>query len=137
MRKALEQQAERLGIADSVVFLGTRPHEEIALWMNAAECLCLPSRSEGMPNVVLEALASDLPVVTTDAGACPEMLKEEPDSIVVPLSDETSLPARLAEALKDVLEQGRVQKIEKQESVRTWNDVASEILKRITEDPHE
>lgn len=77
MRKELEIQAGKLGIADSVIFLGSRPHEEIALWMNAADCLCVPSRSEGMPNVVLEALASGLPIVATDVGAVREMLEGE------------------------------------------------------------
>ena len=73
MRAQLEQLAHDLGIADRVQFLGRRPREEVALWMNRADVLCLSSRSEGMPNVVLEARASGLPVVTTPAGAIPEL----------------------------------------------------------------
>jgi len=37
------------------------------------DCLCVPSRSEGMPNVVVESLAQDCPVVATDVGACREL----------------------------------------------------------------
>ncbi len=74
MRRELEKQADELGIRESVHFPGNRPHEEVALWMNAADCLCLPSRSEGMPNVVLEAVASGLPVVATEVGAVREVL---------------------------------------------------------------
>ena len=78
LRPSLERLASELGVADRVHFLGSRPHAEIALWMNIADVLCLTSRSEGMPNVVMEALASGLPVVATDVGACPELLADEP-----------------------------------------------------------
>ena len=68
MRRQLERLAKSLGISDSVIFFGSRPLEEVALWMNVADCLCLPSRSEGMPNVVVEALTSGLPVMATRVG---------------------------------------------------------------------
>jgi len=84
MRGQLERRARHLGISDSVIFLGSRPHEEVALWMNVADCLCVPSRSEGMPNVVVESLASGLPVVATDVGACRELLADESACIIVP-----------------------------------------------------
>jgi glycosyltransferase involved in cell wall biosynthesis len=101
LRGALERQARRLGIADSVIFLGSRPQEEVALWMNAADCLCLTSRSEGMPNVVSEALAAGLPVAATDAGACGELLAGEPAARVVGIG--ADLPARMARALSEIL----------------------------------
>ena len=63
LRGRLERTCRARGYGSSVVFVGGRPHDEVPLWMNAADCLCLPSRSEGMPNVVLEALASGLPAV--------------------------------------------------------------------------
>ena len=75
MRNRLMRQARQLGIAEHVCFLGSRSHDEVALWMNAADCLCLPSRSEGMPNVVVEALASGLPVAATDVGNVRELLE--------------------------------------------------------------
>jgi glycosyltransferase involved in cell wall biosynthesis len=92
-RSRLERQARRLGIADTVTFLGARPHAEVALWMNAADVLCLPSRNEGMPNVVLEALASGLPVAATDVGACREMLQGEPAGAIVAPDDAAGLAA--------------------------------------------
>lgn len=80
MRAGLEQEARRLGLRDRVVFLGSRPHAEVPYWMNLADVLCLASRSEGMPNVVIEALVSGLPVVVTSVGACREMVEGEPDA---------------------------------------------------------
>jgi glycosyltransferase involved in cell wall biosynthesis len=113
MRKQLEKQAQDLGISDSVTFLGSRPHNEVALWMNAADCLCLPSRSEGMPNVVIEALASGLPVVAADVGGVRELLENERECRLIavkPTSDgscpsgSSCLVPELAKALKEVLE---------------------------------
>ena len=67
--------------------------------MNAADCLCLSSRSEGMPNVVLEALASGTPVVATDVGACRDLLGAEPAARLVPPES----PAALAQGLEALL----------------------------------
>jgi len=99
MRNRLRALCRRLGVERSVVLLGSRPHAEIPLWMNAADCLCLPSRSEGLPNVVLEALASGLPVAAADAGGVREVLGDEPDARVV----EREAPAALALALCELL----------------------------------
>jgi len=68
LRMTLEKSASNLGIDKSVVFCGSLPHNDIALLMNRADCLLLTSRSEGMPNVVVEALASGIPVVATNVG---------------------------------------------------------------------
>ncbi len=99
MRGKMEAMAVKLGISDRVHFLGNRPHKEVALWMNRADVLCLTSRSEGMPNVVAEALVSGLPVVATNVGACPEMLAGEPAARVCRSEDVRGI----AEALKAVL----------------------------------
>jgi glycosyltransferase involved in cell wall biosynthesis len=98
-RRALERKAQADGVRGTVIFLGSRAHDEVALWMNAADCLCLPSRSEGLPNVVIEALASGLPVVASDVGACGELLAGEECARVVAPGD----PAALAGALEGIL----------------------------------
>jgi len=102
MRGLLAKRARRLGIEDSVAFLGARPHAEIARLMKQADCLCLPSRSEGMPNVVLESLACGTPVVATDVGEIPFLIKGEINGQIVPHGAQ-DLPQRLAAALHAVL----------------------------------
>jgi len=99
LRRRLEEDARSAGLAGRVTFLGSRPHDEVALWMNLADGLCMASRSEGMPNVLLEALASGLPVVATDAGACAEMLRGEPAARVVA----AAAPGELAAAVRERL----------------------------------
>jgi|GEM_PF-334149 len=99
MQSWLEGLAQELGIAGQVHFLGARPHDEVALWMNRANVLCLTSRSEGMPNVVVEALVSGLPVMATDVGACRELLSNEPQSRLCVPGDVDGI----ARALEDLL----------------------------------
>jgi glycosyltransferase involved in cell wall biosynthesis len=81
--KKLQRLAEKLGIADHVQFLGQLPQDQVALWMNAADCLVLPSKSEGTPNVVLEALACGTPVVATPVGEVPFLVKDGVNGYVV------------------------------------------------------
>jgi glycosyltransferase involved in cell wall biosynthesis len=129
LRKQLERLAGRLGIADRVHFLGNRPHKEVALWMNRADCLCLTSRSEGMPNVVLESLASGLPVVATRVGACPELLDGEPAARLCPSEDVEAISA----ALSDLLASGvnRQELSAKYAASNSWSKQAETILKLV------
>ncbi len=98
MRLGLEEAVAARGLR-AVRFVGRRPHDEIPEWMSTADVLCLPSRAEGCPNVVLEAFSSGLPVVATAVGAVPELVTPE-RGLVVPADD----AGALAQGLKDVLE---------------------------------
>jgi glycosyltransferase involved in cell wall biosynthesis len=72
-RSRLQQQARQAGIADRLHFLGWRA--DIPQILNASDILLLPSRWEGMPNVLLEAMASSLPVVTRAVQGVEEILE--------------------------------------------------------------
>jgi len=65
------------GFESWVSLAGEAAPEVLAHWYNAADALLLTSRREGRPNVVLEALASGLPVLATDAGGTPELLASD------------------------------------------------------------
>jgi glycosyltransferase involved in cell wall biosynthesis len=96
-----------LGLDSRVRFLGRQPHEAIPRWMSAVDVFCLPSRNEGCPNVILEALASGKPVVASRVGGIPELLTEGANGYLVPPED----PAALARALDQAL-------------ARTWDPAA-------------
>jgi len=87
LRRGLEARVRQTGMDGSVSFLGAKPHREIPELMRAARCLCLPSRSEGMPNVVLEALACGTPVVATDVGEVPALLAGGENGMLVSSKD--------------------------------------------------
>jgi glycosyltransferase involved in cell wall biosynthesis len=99
LKKELVAMASRLGITERCVFVGTRPHEEIPLWLGAADCLVLPSLSEGIPNVLREAMICRVPIIATPVGGIPEIIKHRQTGILVPVRDSTAL----AQAIQDVL----------------------------------
>jgi len=76
MRRWLAKRLARDGLGDPVRLIGHIAREEVALWMNAADALVLPSRNEGCPNVVLEALSCGTPVIASRVGAIPDLLDE-------------------------------------------------------------
>jgi glycosyltransferase involved in cell wall biosynthesis len=80
-RSRLQQQAQQAGIADRLHFLGWRA--DIPQILNASDMLLLPSRWEGMPNVLLEAMASSLPVVTRAVHGVEEILKTDGECQIV------------------------------------------------------
>ena len=99
LRKSLENLAVTLGVRDKIVFLGFR--SDVTALMSSADCLVLPSRWEGMPNVVLEAMAIGLPVVATRVGGIPEVIEHGLTGWLVPPEDPLALAAALATALAD------------------------------------
>lgn len=98
-RETLEQQARALGVADRVAFLGPKPQSLVADWIAAADLLTLPSRAEGSPNVVVEALASGTPVVASRVGGIPDLVDDGVTGLLVPAGDAAALADALAAAL--------------------------------------
>jgi len=94
----LRERAESAGIGNAVQFLGQRRPVEVAQWMNAADLLCLPSESEGLPNVVLEAFSCGCPVVGTAVGGTPELVARG-CGLLAPPRDAAALAQAIAEAL--------------------------------------
>ena len=86
-------------LGERVVFAGAQPQERIPLWLAACDVLALPSWNEGMPNVVLEALACGRAVVATNVGGIPDVLSGPPHELVAP-RDPGALAQALARALR-------------------------------------
>jgi glycosyltransferase involved in cell wall biosynthesis len=86
------------GLGGSVKLLGHVGREKVARLMNAADVLALPSRNEGCPNVVLEALCCGTPVVAARVGAVPDLLDESCGSIAPP-EDSTKYSLAMEQAL--------------------------------------
>lgn len=85
LRATLERLAVELGIEGAVQFLGERG--DVDELFREAHLFWLTSRWEGMPNVVLEAMASALPVIVTDVEGCREILADSAAGVVVPPGD--------------------------------------------------
>lgn len=96
-RAKLEEQAERLRIADVVTFAGRLPRPEIARLLGTSDAFVLASRAENLTVAVLEAWCAGLPVVTTDVGGHAEVMEPHLGHLVP--SEDT---AALADALRAV-----------------------------------
>lgn len=99
LRAQLQQQAAELGLSERVVFAGERRDTDVIL--RQASLFWLTSRWEGMPNTVLEALASGVPVIATDVGGTRQILRDGVDGYVVPSGDASAFVSRSLELLRD------------------------------------
>ena len=96
--RQLRGHADDLGISDRIVFAGARP--DAARVLAAADVVALPSWTEGLPMVVLEAMALGRAVVATPVGGTPEVVLDGETGLLVPPRDSEAL----ADALRRVLE---------------------------------
>jgi glycosyltransferase involved in cell wall biosynthesis len=101
LRTALEQQARALGLADRVRFHGALDFDAVSAAYRRASVCVAPSvigpggRQEGIPNVMIEALAYAKPAISTPISGIPELIDDGVSGLLVPPAD----PAALAEAL--------------------------------------
>jgi glycosyltransferase involved in cell wall biosynthesis len=93
----LQREAAKLGIASQVKFLGVR--HDIAALLGAADGLVLSSAWEGMPNVVMEALAAGTPVVATEVGGVAEVVEAGKSGFLAPAQN----PVALSEAMRQLM----------------------------------
>jgi len=98
LRSALHAQAVRAGLSGRVVFAGARC--DVSEILPALDLFVLPSLYEGLPNVVLEAMAAGLPVVATGVDGTREVVLNGKTGLLVPPGD----PAALAEAIGLLME---------------------------------
>ena len=109
LSKKLERQIQEDGLSSRVQLSGSLGLAQVAEEIRQSDLLVLPSYREGVPNVLLEAFASGVPVVATRVGGIPEVVKPN-TGILVDAKDVDSLAEGLSEALnrewcrKDILE---------------------------------
>ncbi len=108
MRPQLEQLAASLGITPRVQFLGPQLAPQIAEQMRLADVLCMSSLNEGLPNVVIEAMASGLPVIATHVGGIHEVIDAPWKGTLVPSGNDAMLAGALREALARPLDRTRI-----------------------------
>jgi len=99
LRDSLYRQAASLMISDRVRFLGFR--EAVSPLLRAATILVLPSRNEGTPISVLEAMCMGVPVVSTRVGGVPHLIPKPEIGMVVPPENPTALTDALLTILGD------------------------------------
>ncbi len=121
--ETLTRRAAGRGLQERVIMAGRRDAAGVAVWMRAADLFCLPSYSEGCPNVVIEALACGRPVVATNVGGIPELV-DNSCGILVPPHDAGRLRQALEQALSRTWDYAAIAR----SRTRSWEQVACDTL---------
>jgi len=97
--RELEARIASLGLSANFRFLGSR--EDVFSILRMSDIFCLPSRSEGFSNALIEAMACRLPCVATDVGGNPEVLTHGESGLLVPSENGAALASALIHLLSD------------------------------------
>jgi glycosyltransferase involved in cell wall biosynthesis len=98
-RAALEQLAGRLGVAERILWIGWS--DDARSYLEAFDVFAFPSRFEGFPLALLEALLARRAVVATDVGSVSEAVRHEETGLLVPVDDPRALAAAVRRLLDD------------------------------------
>lgn len=103
----LKAQAETLGLASRITWLGSRAQEEVLAKYRESDLFVLPCRiasdgdRDGLPNVLVEASSQGLACISTTVSGVPELLSDGVNGLLVPPEDAQALSAALARAIAD------------------------------------
>jgi glycosyltransferase involved in cell wall biosynthesis len=98
-RNHVKRAVHQAGLSDTAVFLGTRA--DVHNLLPLADVFAFPSRTEGLPNALLEALAAGRPIVTTDVPGCRDIVRDGITGLLVPHGDADRLAAAIENLLRD------------------------------------
>jgi glycosyltransferase involved in cell wall biosynthesis len=107
LRDELQRRAAALGVHERIRFIGNRPQDEVAALFSAADVIVAPSirddagNVDGLPNVVMEGLASGTPLVTTSAGGIGAVVEDGVSAIVVAERDAAGIASALQRIQSD------------------------------------
>jgi glycosyltransferase involved in cell wall biosynthesis len=123
LREEARRGAVAAGVDARVHLPGVQDAAAVSSWMRASDVVCLPSHTEGYPNVLVEALACGRPIVATPVGGILEIVTRE-NGILAPVGDVEALGKALDEALATRWDEAALCR----NSARSWHDVARETL---------
>lgn len=127
--EALRKLAHDLDIQDHVRFAGWVGRDEMPACYQQADVFVLPSFEEGMPNVVLEAMASGLPIVTTDIYGNRELVKDGVNGYLLPVGDSEAIRVALSRLMADTALRSRMGRAARQMSLAFgWDNTARAYL---------
>jgi teichuronic acid biosynthesis glycosyltransferase TuaC len=124
----LRRRVAELKLEHHVRFAGPQPHASLGQWFNAANISVLATRSEGCPNVLLESLACGVPVVATEVGGVPEVVRAGVDGFLVPYNDVAALGDALGKALGESWDR---EALVRRAGTFDWADAVEEVLEEL------
>lgn len=137
LKSELEEQATKMPCCDSIHFLGYRAN--IVALLRGIDVFVLSSIAEGMPRVILEAMAARVPCIATKVGGIPEIINNQDVGLLVPPKDSATL-ARAMISIANATDEERERIIERAQSrVRQFysHEIVGEKLRRLYESEFE
>ncbi len=125
MEGEARRAADAGGFGENVVLAGRKNAAQVARYMQAADVLCLSSENEGVPNVILEAFASGIPVMSTAVGGIPEVVSKDFLGRLVERGQLDPMVGALAELLA---RPARTEQIREHALYFSWERAADEYL---------
>jgi glycosyltransferase involved in cell wall biosynthesis len=99
LRTRVEQYLSEHKLNSKVKFAGWIPHDELPKYLNELKLLVLPSYTEGLPNIVLEAMACGTPVLATPVGAIPDIIKDGETGFIMENNSPECIAANIVRAM--------------------------------------
>lgn len=126
LRRTIESMIERHGLRESIELAGWQSNEAVRSAILSSRCLVLPSFAEGLPVVLMEALALGRPVVSTWVGGIPELVEHGRCGWLVPAGSVEALADAMRDALNAPVERLAAMGREGARRVAMWHDAAGE-----------
>lgn len=98
---SLKALSSKLDVNDYIDFVGSVNHDEVQDYYSACDVFCLPSFAEGIPIVLMEAMAKEIPCVTSRIVGIPELIDDQIDGLLTPPSNIEALANALELLLRD------------------------------------
>jgi len=139
-RRSLEAQVEAKKLGENVIFHGFTPQEELDELYRQADIFALPSFAEGVPGVLMEAMAMEIPCVSTWITGIPELVRNGIDGLLVAPSDVEAFAGAIRQLIRDpelrlqIGKAGRIQVLSKF-SLPTNSGMLAEVFRRYSEIP--
>lgn len=123
----LTKRSAALGVADVITFLGKQPQQRVFELLNEASIFVLPSiitdqgGREGIPVSLMEAMAMELPVISTRTSGIPELIEDNEEGLLVEHSNAANLAAAMEYLLRSISERERMGKQARKKVIREFN----------------
>jgi len=128
-RAALEAEVARLGLGDRVRFTGFVPHPQVAAVLAHTDVLVLPSRYEELGSVLLETIRAGVPIVASNTGGIPEVVRDGENGLLCPPGDPASFAAAIDALLADARLRRRMGAAGRARSqAYSWDALAPQVL---------
>lgn len=129
LKEQLEKEVRLLGLEEDVIFMGSLPHAEVALWMCAADWLLLTSKAEGWATVYFEAMSCGRPVITSNVSSAKDAISDPAYGVVVEARTPEAFADAMGVASRRKYDAQAIRSYAEMHSWSRWADQALEIIR--------